>query len=405
MDLTILRLNAYRAHFNLQPISEVEEVFKLEMQDAEPDAEFIEYKVSEDEADELIETIEELDSSMIQEEYDITHEEIGNEMYLEQVDDGEIEDEMQYLSDSHELHKTKTFEEEKTEDEKLFQFKCHICSHPEFLKMKALLLHCRQKHNCLPRVSCCSQECGAILSTWRRLLIHKDKHFPDDSLLRCQECMKSYATVAGLERHQLRHKIRFICSHCGKSFKETKTLRWHEATHLKPLEERRNHHCSFPDCGMKFITKQACQNHIAMKHHKIINFYCSEAGCGKEFYTRKHLYEHLRVHSERKFFCDQCNFKAKTKSALNTHRDIHQVGESYTCDICNAAFSAFRRLKQHMSELEIAGKCSCDLMSSFRFQLFIPMRRHSNVAIAIRPLSAARTSSRTQILTPKSKKR
>lgn len=57
------------------------------------------------------------------------------------------------------------------------------------------------------------------------------------------------------------------------------------------------------------------------------------------------------MHGERKFFCDQCNFKAKTKGALNTHRDIHNVGETFSCDLCSAVFPAHRRLKQHMSEL------------------------------------------------------
>lgn len=370
-----MRLNAYRAHFNLQPITEMEEIFRLEVQenDSESNADYFEYKLTDDghdgyedmEHDEMVETIEEIDgSSIIQEEFEIAQEEIGGEMYLEQVD----EDEVKFFSQRYqelELRGQTTTSNEKTEDEKLFQFQCHVCLHPEFLKMKALSMHCRQDHNCLPRVKCCSPECDALLSTWRRLLIHKDKHYPDESLIRCQECMKTYATMAGLERHKMRHKLRFICSHCGKSFKETKTLRWHEETHLKPLEERRNHQCDYPDCGLRFITKQACQNHIAMKHQKVINFRCSEPGCCKEFYTRKHLYEHLRVHSERKFFCDQCNFKAKTKSALNTHRDMHIVGESYSCDLCNAAFSVFRRLKQHMSELIHFQPVLCNLKLLF----------------------------------------
>lgn len=202
-------------------------------------------------------------------------------------------------------------------------------------------------------VKCCSDSCNSVLRTWRRLMIHKEKHFPSASSLKCQECGTVYATAHALAKHAVSHLKRFICNHCGKVFKESKTLKWHEATHLKPLEERRSHLCPFDGCDMKFITKQAANNHYESKHQKVINCICSVLDCHRSFFTRKAYHEHMRnTHGERKHFCDQCTFKAKTKSALKTHKEIHVVGESFSCDLCSASFTIYRRLKNHMSNFK-----------------------------------------------------
>lgn len=349
-ELTLARLNAYRAHFNLQPIiPEVFEVVKSDDKQETHDSEYSEYKYEETGEEIVTESLEGESSLIIQEDFVVEE-----EIYLEQLDeDSEV---IEYSHDDpdevSQKRKNHSSSNRKTEEEKLFCFSCHICSNLEFQNMKALAGHCKEFHNCMPQVKCCSDECDSVLSTWRRLMIHKEKHFPNDDKLRCPQCQKVYITAAGLEKHIEKHSIPLICSQCGKNFKDPKTLRWHEETHLKSLDERRNHQCSY--CGIKFITKQACDNHIGMKHHKVVNSYCNYPNCDKSFFTKKAYYEHIRnTHGERKFSCEHCSFKAKTKSALKIHSDVHTVGEVYVCDICDAAFSVYRRLKSHMSEFVI----------------------------------------------------
>lgn len=115
----------------------------------------------------------------------------------------------------------------KTDDEKLFTFKCHICEVPEFIKMHELSSHCRALHSCLPQVKC---YCGKNLSTWRRLLIHKAKHFPSETDIRCSErgCNRTFRTQQGRSAHfEKAHgemKTTFMCtrkmfSNKMKSFK------------------------------------------------------------------------------------------------------------------------------------------------------------------------------------------
>lgn len=96
-------------------------------------------------------------------------------------DSEEISDES-YKADRKKSRKKKRLsanerEYEKTEEEKLFDFTCHVCK-LEFPKMCFLSKHCRAEHNCLPQVNC---PCGQVLGTWNRLLIHKRKHFPEKS--------------------------------------------------------------------------------------------------------------------------------------------------------------------------------------------------------------------------------
>jgi hypothetical protein len=373
-DLSIKRLNAYRAHFDLQTMISEDSNVTVRWQDksSAEEVEYIEYKVEEEElieeqpeddtetiVEELVQSIDgDFDeSSIIQEDYMD-----AEEIYLAEVeDDSEEMEEEVYASDenleiqslSQNPTRTKFTPTIKTEEEELFTFQCHICPHPEFLKMKLLTLHCKTIHGCLPVVKCCSDKCEATLSTWRRLLIHKEKHFPSSNSFKCPQCPMVYKHATALNKHIESHKRNFICVYCSKSFKEAKILKTHEWTHLKPIEERRNHQCPYEGCVLKFITKQAMQNHYAMKHEKQIQFYCSFVNCEKSFYTKRQMREHLRNHGDRSLQCDVCGYKTKTKSALNAHKDSHKVGETFQCDLCQAAFSVYRRLKAHMSKFSL----------------------------------------------------
>jgi uncharacterized Zn-finger protein len=140
----------------------------------------------------------------------------------------------------------------------------------------------------------------------------------------------------------------FFCTYCEKPFKEQKSLRFHEKTHERRVDERKDFECSH--CGKKFVSKQACQNHIGQAHEKIVSFFCKVETCKKGFYTHKALCEHRRIHEERKHACSVCNFMARTKSALSAHMDTHKKDATFKCAICDAAFVSNRRLRTHMSE-------------------------------------------------------
>lgn len=369
-DLTIKRLNAYRAHFQLQSMIS-EDIFKEEIQNDQKEEEevyeslrYIELDVDQDDHNDT----EYVDSNLVQQDQTILKlEELSQDVeiitemeqsevsLITQDEDYDIEGESydeQFVEVVVSVQTSDNNSIVKTDVEKMFTFQCHLCSHEEFTNMKLLSRHCREVHNALPMVKCCSDECESVLSTWRRLMIHKDKHFPHDDQIKCNECQKVYLSAARLERHMLSHKVRFYCDQCGREFKEAKVLRTHELTHTVPLEERRNLFCTHDGCDKRFSSKQALQNHIAMRHDQQVTNHCKVPGCGRSFFARKAYNSHMRgVHGERKFACDECNFKATTKSALSNHSVSHKVGEKrFKCDMCNASFLILRRLRNHMSK-------------------------------------------------------
>jgi hypothetical protein len=237
-DLTIVRLNCYRAHFSLPEQIVEQQSFEL-------------YEDSEVHQESLEET------EIIEETYEEEEiiENVGEEIYLEET---------KFETEEPAFIHEEVIKVEKSEDEKFFNFLCHVCEdNNEFPTMKLLTNHCQTVHNCLPLVKCCSESCGATLSTWRRLLIHKEKHFPSgNSKFRCKICSRVYVSETAFAKHIESHSIRHFCSHCGKDFKEQKTLKLHEEAHLFSVEMRRTHCCKQVGCDMKFISKQAMENHF-----------------------------------------------------------------------------------------------------------------------------------------------
>jgi uncharacterized Zn-finger protein len=162
--------------------------------------------------------------------------------------------------------------------------------------MTTLSAHCRKIHDCLPEVMC---YCGKTLSTWKRLLVHKQKHFPEKFQYECDECRMVYKLKTSYLNH-LKSKHgpdakKFICTECSKCFKDTRTLASHEKTHL-PDELKLLHQCS--ECYKRFVNKNSLKSHIASVHENLNLFTCEQ--CGKSFSTKSNLKSHLYSHSNEK---------------------------------------------------------------------------------------------------------
>lgn len=204
----------------------------------------------------------------------------------------------------------------KSNDEKMFDFVCHICSE-EFQKMCFLSKHCRRVHNCLPQVNCF---CGKQLGTWKRLLIHKQLHFPQKLDYECVECKLVYKLKTSYESHmKSKHgpnAKKFVCSQCARCFKDARTLVAHEKTHL-PDYLKLTHPCDI--CNKKFVNKNSLKSHITSVHEMASLFTCET--CGKGFSTKSNLKSHLYVHSNKKDVqCDTCSARFKNMDSLRKHK-------------------------------------------------------------------------------------
>lgn len=233
---------------------------------------------------------------------------------------------------------------EKTENEKLYEFKCHICD-LEFSKMQLLSAHCRSSHQTNPQVLCW---CGVVLSTWKRLMAHKSKHIKEDDEFNCSKCNISYKTKSAFEKHNLtKHgpdAVRFMCAICGKEFKERQVLKNHEKIHL-PDELKLKHPCTY--CAKKFVNSHCLKIHIARVHEKVALHTCEL--CGKGCITKSDLKWHMDKHvEERNFECEICHLKFKSTNSLRIHKRRHfNQDKVIVCPICGKEFFTSAALSNH----------------------------------------------------------
>jgi KRAB domain-containing zinc finger protein len=162
--------------------------------------------------------------------------------------------------------------------------------------MSQLSSHCRKSHQCLPQVHCL---CGKSLSTWKRLLIHKQKHFPEKFDYECKECKMVYKMKASFLNHMKQKHgpdaRKFVCSQCARCFKDSRTLLAHEKTHL-PNELKLIYPCDI--CQKKFVNKNSLKSHITSVHEMASLYTCEH--CGKSFSTKSNLKSHLYSHTSEK---------------------------------------------------------------------------------------------------------
>lgn len=232
----------------------------------------------------------------------------------------------------------------KTENEKLYEFKCHKCAE-EFPKMQMLSSHCRSEHQTIPQVLCW---CGTVLSTWKRLMAHKSKHINEADEFTCGLCRISYKKKSAFDKHNAtRHgpdAERFICSQCGKEFKERQILKNHEKTHL-PDELKLKHPCSY--CVKKFVNSHCLKIHIARVHEKVALHTCEL--CGKGCITKSDLKWHMDKHvEERNFECEICQLKFKSTNSLRIHKRRHfNQDKAVVCPTCGKEFFSSAALSNH----------------------------------------------------------
>ncbi|KAL7016263.1 hypothetical protein ACKWTF_009983 [Chironomus riparius] len=300
-----------------------------------------------DDNDEHEEMLEEEDEEELDMESEIsTIEELSeSKLYLkyDQVESEEYDEEKLSDLEQHLIKTKKRRKYRKSDEEKLFDFTCHICKQ-DFQKMCQLSSHTRKAHDCLPQVMC---YCGKMLGTWKRLLIHKQKHFPEKFDYECKECKMVYKMKASYLNHMKQKHgpdaKKFVCHQCARCFKDSRTLMAHEKTHL-PDELKLIFPCNI--CQKKFVNKNSLKSHITSVHEMASLYTCEQ--CGKSFSTKSNLKSHLYSHStEKNVQCDICSARFKNMDSLRKHKKTH-LEKSHECKICGNLYRNRNNLKAHM---------------------------------------------------------
>ena len=160
----------------------------------------------------------------------------------------------------------------------------------------------------------------------------------------CTLCDKTYSTAHGYCKHMSRTHAdeadRYVCSICGKEFKEPSSLKKHEMTHSgeRPLK------CEI--CEKGFIFALSLKRH-KMKHTGELPFKCST--CGQGFFYKTRLTAHIMSHNGVKpYTCTTCGKGFTTSRQYEEHQLVHGASKPYLCSTCGMSFKVRRYLREHV---------------------------------------------------------
>lgn len=166
-----------------------------------------------------------------------------------------------------------------------------------------------------------------------------------------------------IEYHNEESLNNFECYHCKKKFSSRENVRYHILyVHMKDKKKsERNIYCC-KICGVK-SSKIYCLDHTRI-HKSHNSFTCSV--CKLNFTERKSFRKHMKnIHpTDKPYGCSFCNASFKQKGNLNSHIEVHHtsVTKKFVCYICNMSFNRATYLKRHEQiHSKSDRKFSCDL--------------------------------------------
>ena len=135
------------------------------------------------------------------------------------------------------------------------------------------------------------------------------------------------------------HVRKYACEKCDAVLSSVKDFHEHNKEHMHAEKK-----CSI--CGWVCENGEAeFQEHLD-NHSGPKRFFCNF--CNARFKTRAQLFLHLPKHSKVKpYTCNICKAGFKWKHALKNHMITHKATKDYLCDICGFATAHKTQLKAH----------------------------------------------------------
>uniref|UniRef100_A0A336LUU8 CSON013671 protein n=1 Tax=Culicoides sonorensis TaxID=179676 RepID=A0A336LUU8_CULSO len=136
-----------------------------------------------------------------------------------------------------------------------------------------------------------------------------------------------------------------ICNECGKSYKTKEQF----ISHQKSSHLDKKHQCS--ECGKKFAYATTMRKHIKLSHTLEGAFENCKI-CGKNMRTSSIRVHMASVHQQiRKFNCDQCTMVFKTPGTLKKHKHTHSKTRPFNCNLCTTGYYCNEYLRKHFERV------------------------------------------------------
>lgn len=247
----------------------------------------------------------------------------------------------------------------------------------------------------------------------------------------CLACGKRLLGKFALSKHlKLKHhQGSFPCNDCeevfpsGQSLHEHARMRKHGTTTNQRAYKKTTYQCDINDCKSQFSTFNTFQTHTirchnlfpleckickkrykeqsTFKNHKethesILKYQCDI--CQKKFVTRERLFAHRRLHLGKRYECTQpqCEFKARSSTALRNHIKMKHLERKFQCLICSKKFGSKQNLEQH--EVIHSGEvnwhcspCSQAFKRQHHFKAHMNSLSHKNKTNETVPLDSKRS--------------
>jgi len=210
---------------------------------------------------------------------------------------------------------------------------------------------------CVHRKPYQCDRCKRTCYTPKALEAHKIIHMPD-YFFECKICYVKYKSEDGLKRHYIRthsdYESRFVCEHCGRSYKLKIDLTHHmKRTHVLELQI-----CRF--CGKKVKDVKGHEWRHQKRNREIKYEYPCHL-CRKKFHHRSRLDNHLMLH-RKGFKCEICGKEYMGTRELTNHKRFkHGQTNISTCILCQKTFLSISNFYQHVLTHASIRPYKCDV--------------------------------------------